>query len=80
MRPVTLTRAALPVMTSALGAADVSRPKKKNGRDQGKKKKILLFSFLCLLFYLQYSKKKKKIQISNFKIRKFKKKKVGFTF
>ena len=35
-----------------------------------KKKKVLLFSFVFFLFYL-----KKKIQISNFKIWKFKKKK-----
>ena len=48
--------------------ADVCRlekKKKKTGRDQGEKK-ILLFSFLCLLFYLQYLKKEN--QISNFKI------------
>jgi hypothetical protein len=53
MRPVTLTCAALPVMTSALGAADVSRPEKS-----------FYFPWYAFLFYLQYSKKK--IQILNF--------------
>ena len=55
LRSVTLTRAALPMMTSALGAVDISRPEKLKKK---KKKGSFYFLLYAFVFYLQYSKKK----------------------
>jgi hypothetical protein len=68
LRPVTLTRAALPVMTSALGAVDVSRPEEK-------KKKSFYFPLYAFYFICNIQKKKKSnFEFENSKNQKKKKK------
>jgi hypothetical protein len=68
LRPITLTRAALPVMTSALGAVDVSRPEEKKKKNH--------FIFLCMhfiLFAIFKKKKKSNFEFENSKNQKKKK-------